>query len=122
MRTVTLLLAFGPLATLAPLVACGGAPVPVDRMAHSEASIRAAQEVGAPDDPKAALHLRLAQEQWAQADALIKGGGDNHRAEMLLRRAEADAELAVALAKERKTHEEAERLLEQLQVLKKKSM
>jgi Domain of unknown function (DUF4398) len=61
--------------------------------------MRAAQEVGAQQVPKADLHLRLAQEQVEKARKLA-ADGDNERASMLLSRAHADAELALALTRE----------------------
>jgi hypothetical protein len=97
-------------------VGCGSSPVPVEKMASSEAAIRAAREMGAPDEPKAALHLRLAQEQLDQAKALSKEG-DNERAETVLMRAQSDAELALALAREKKSKAEAEKALEQVKTL-----
>ena len=78
--------------------ACGGAPKPEARLASSEGAIRGAQEAGAANVPQAALHMKLAEEQRAKAVELVKDG-ENHRASMLLARAEADAELAVALAR-----------------------
>ena len=47
--------------------------------------------------PQAALHLKLAEEQLLAAKALIRDN-DNKRAEYVLMRAQADAELAIALA------------------------
>ena len=88
-------------------LACAGAPEPTERLASAQASLRAANEVGAKDVPQAQLHAQLAQEQVDQANKLIKEG-DNERAEMVLRRAQADAELAVALAREAKTQKRAE--------------
>lgn len=102
-------------------VGCGSAPVPVERVASSEAAIRAAREVGAPNHPKAALHLKLAQDQLDQAKALIKDG-DTKRAESVLQRAEADAELAVALSRESATQAEAQQLLDQVTALRKKAL
>jgi hypothetical protein len=79
--------------------ACAGAPAPTERLATTTASVRAAQEVGATHVPRAELHLRLAQEQIDKARRLMEDG-ENERADLLLKRAEADAELAVALARE----------------------
>src|SRR5690349_13270276 len=87
--------------TASTLVGCGSSAVPADKLASSEAAIRSAQEVGAPQYPQAALHLRLAQEQVGVARKLIKDG-DNDRAEYLLARAESDAEVAIGMAKEAK--------------------
>lgn len=88
-------------------LACAGAPEPTERMASAQAALRAAKEVGAKDVPKAQLHQQLAQEQVDQANKLIKEG-ENERAEMILRRAQADAELAVAMAREANTQKRAE--------------
>jgi hypothetical protein len=49
--------------------------------------------------PEAALHVKLAQEQIEQAQALMKDD-DNQRAEDLAARAFQDAELALAIARE----------------------
>jgi hypothetical protein len=77
--------------------ACGSAAVPNARMASSEAAIRAAQESGSKSVPQAALHLKLAEEQVQSAKNLIKDS-DNKRADYVLMRAQADAELAIALS------------------------
>jgi len=90
------------LVTLAPLVgACGASmPPPAQRMADAQSAERSARELGASDEPAAQLSLRLAQEQIARAQKAM-GNGDNERADALLIRAKADAELAVAQARER---------------------
>jgi len=49
------------------LVACGSAPPPHERAASSAAAIRAASEMDAQQVPQAALHLKLAQEQFDKA-------------------------------------------------------
>jgi hypothetical protein len=95
------------------LGACGGAPVPHERMASAEAAARSAQEVGAQSSPQAALHLKLAQEQIALAKQLVEKG-ENERADFVLIRAKADAELALALAKEATAKQEAQRALDQV--------
>lgn len=101
------------------IVGCGSAPPPTARLASSEAAIRGAREVGAPNEPKAALHLKLAEEQRQKAEALVKEG-KNEEAEGLLMRAEADAELALALARSAQMKAEADKTMEQVQDLKKK--
>jgi len=88
-------------------VACASAPQPTERLASTQAAVRAAQEVGAKDVPQAQLHAQLAEEQVQQANKLI-GEGENERAEQILRRAQADAELAVALAREAKSQKDAQ--------------
>lgn len=87
----------------APLVwgACGASfPPPTQRMADAESAERSAREVGANDEPAAQLSLKLAQEQIAQAKTAM-ADDDNALADSLLIRAKADAELAVARARER---------------------
>lgn len=82
------------------VVACGATyPVPAQRMADAESAERSARELGAESQPDARLHLRLAREQIAIARASVLRG-DNHKAEGQLIRARADAELALALARE----------------------
>ena len=88
-------------------LACGGAPAPTERLATAKASVRAAQEVGAKDVPEAKLHAQLAQEQVDQATKLIEEG-ENERADALLRRAQADAELAVAMTRDATSKQQAE--------------
>lgn len=85
---------------------CGGAAPPTERMTTAEAAIRGAQELGAARQPRAALHLKLAQEQSDKARQLMEDGY-NDRAELALRRAQADAELAIALTKEQQTVDRA---------------
>ncbi len=66
---------------------------------HTEAStaaIRSAEELGAGGVPQAALHLQLAREGLQTATGLY-AKGEKERAASWLRRAEADAELAIAL-------------------------
>ncbi len=96
---------------------CGGSPPPTDKLAQSVASVRAAEEVGAKTDPQAALHLKLAQEGLEQAKRLM-ADKENKRAELILMRADADAELAVALAKEANMKAEAEKAKEDVRALK----
>jgi hypothetical protein len=82
------------------LAGCGAStPPPADRMAAAQAATRSARELGADQDPRAALHVKLAEEQISQAKALMKKD-DNKRADITLQKASADAELAVVLVKE----------------------
>ena len=88
--TMTLLLALG----------CAGSyPPPTQQMADVQAANRSANELGAQNNPKAQLHLKFAEEQLAQAKAAMEEN-DNKRADGLLTRAKADAELAIALTRE----------------------
>ena len=81
------------------LVACGGSiPEPKEAQTQTLAAVRAAEEVGAEKDPTATLHLKYAKDQIEEAKKLV-AEGDNHRAQLVLTRARADAELALMLAK-----------------------
>lgn len=85
------------------LAACGGTyPVPAQQLADTRSAQRSAEEVGAESDPTAQLHLQLAREQMDKANALMKED-ENRRAELMLIRAKADAELALALAHEQRS-------------------
>jgi Domain of unknown function (DUF4398) len=103
MRANTLLVRSGCLMLLA---ACASAPEPTERMASAESAMRAAKEVGANQVPQAQLHTQLAQEQLDRAHKAI-ADGDNERADRLLLRATADAELALAIAREVASEHEA---------------
>lgn len=80
-------------------IGCASVPVPQDRLTTTEGSIRAATELGAADEPRASLHLKLAQEQLDAAKALI-AAGENARADIVLQKAFADAELALSMSRE----------------------
>lgn len=99
-------------------VACGGVPMPVDQLAASQAAIRGAEEAGAVKEPQAALHLKLAREQVDKAKLLIEDD-DNEEANLLLLRAEADAELARALAHKQATQTDAAEAVKDLKKVKK---
>jgi hypothetical protein len=75
---------------------CATGPAPVDELVRVRGLVHAAEGMGADDDPRAVLHLRLAQQQLAAAKELIENQ-EPSRARALLKRAAADAELAMAL-------------------------
>lgn len=102
---------------VAIFTACGGYAPPTGKVASSEAAIRAADEMGADDHPQAALHLKLARDQHEAAKALIDEG-NNERADYVLQRAQADAELARSLAHEAKMQADASEVLEQVKELR----
>lgn len=101
-------------------IACATMPAPQDRLMASQSAIGAAEEVGANGVPAAALHLQLAREQTEQAEKLMKAG-ENRRAEFALLRAESDAELALALAKEAPARARAQDAIDRVQNLKLKN-
>ena len=98
------------------LAGCATVQLPADRLQGSEASIRSAEELGANNVPAARLHLQLAKDETLAAKKLAADGDD--RAELVLARAEADAELALGLARQVAVHSEALRAEEDLKAVR----
>ena len=98
------------------LAGCATLQLPADRLQSSEASIRSAEEMGASAVPAARLHLQYAKDETAAAKKLAEEGDE--RALVMLAKADADAELALGLAREVKVHSEAERAAEDLKALR----
>jgi hypothetical protein len=99
------------------LAACGGSSPPTHQLTESNSAIRAAEEVGAENTPKAALHLKMARDHLRNAEALIVEE-EYEDAALVLKRAEADADLALALARESQARNEAEQAMRKVQELK----
>jgi hypothetical protein len=109
----------GALAALALGMGCASSPkAPSEQLAATTASERAATEVGAAGVPQAALYLQLATEQTEQAKLLAQKG-ENTRAQRVLERAQADAELALAMARAEQERTAAEHALSRVQQLQK---
>ncbi|MDH5670963.1 MAG: DUF4398 domain-containing protein [Myxococcales bacterium] len=115
MRTTTLAVAALLLGGIS--AGCGSYPAPSDRLTTTQAAIRGAAEVGAGQVPRAALHLKLAEEQTEKAKVLMQDGY-NERAELTLRRAQADAELAIMISKEHQQVEAAKAAQEKVQKMR----
>ncbi len=99
-------------------VGCGAAaPVPAGQVTETQAAIRAAEEVGAPSVPKAALHLKMAKDQVQTAQTQMSNS-DNDQARMTLDRARVDAELALALAREAAFRAKAAEALDKIKKLR----
>lgn len=97
----------------APLTAgCASFPPPTQHMADAESATRSAKELGADAQPAARLEVKLAEEQIAQAKLLV-ASGDNKRADFVLMRARADAELGLALAREQGAATETQKTIVQ---------
>ena len=97
------------------LAGCATVQIPVDRLERNEASIRSAEELGASGVPVAKLHLQLAKDQTETAKKMALNGDE--RAVMVLARAEADAELALGLAREVAVHSDAQKATEDLKAV-----
>jgi pyridoxal biosynthesis lyase PdxS len=81
-------------------VGCASHPAPTQQVASSVAAVRSADEAGAREIAESAVHVKLAEDQIAQAKQLMEDEDDNLRAEDLALRAYQDAELALAIARE----------------------
>lgn len=101
---------------IALTAACGGSEVPSKQLAESQAAVRAASEVGAEQNPQAALHLKMARDQISKAQALSREG-EYDAAKQLLQQAEVDAELALTLTRERQARSDEEQAEQQLESL-----
>lgn len=97
---------------LLALGCAGNYPPPTQQMADVQSANRSATELGAQKNPRAELHLKLAEEQLEQARRAV-ADDDNERAESLLMRAKADAELAVALTRENSAKTQATKAVDQ---------
>jgi len=93
---------------------CGSFPPPTERLNTTQGAIRGATEVGAEQIPRAALHLKLAQEQTDKARQLMEDD-ENEEADQSLRRAQSDAELAIAIARETTSVQKADEAEAELQ-------
>lgn len=98
------------------IAGCGSSPVVINKEASTSA-IRAAEEVGASKLPSASLYLQLAKEELENAKGLAERG-DKEQSESMLSRAQADAELAVALSRGDADKTEATQSLERVQKLR----
>jgi hypothetical protein len=100
-------------ATLAAITGCASYPIPVQHMADAEGAARSASDVGAGSNPQAALHLKMATEEIANAKQLI-ADGDNEKADSVLSRAKADGELALGEAREQQAQAAAQQALAEI--------
>lgn len=100
------------------MYACGGGQLNQARVTEVQGAMRAAEEVGANDQPKASLHLQLARDEMNEANRLAKDG-DEENASLLLTRAQADAELALQLARTDQEQQKARQAWTKIQELKK---
>jgi len=104
-------------AVVAAAIIAGCASSTPLRTEASTSGIRAAEEVGAAKVPRASLHLQMAKEELDLAKGLaIKG--EQEKADSMLLRAEADAELAVALSREDAEKSEARAAVESVRQLR----
>jgi hypothetical protein len=115
MRHLNITMLSGAVLFAALIAGCGSSPA-VDRE-PSTSAIRAAEAVGAASVPTASLYLQLAKEELEKAGVLASKG-DNEQAASMLLRAQADAELAVALSRGDADKTEAKQAIERVQKLR----
>jgi hypothetical protein len=91
---------------------CASFPIPTQDLTQAQAKTQSATDLGAANQPNAELHLSLAKELMAQANAAMKDG-NNERADGLLLRATSDADLAIALVRYKTAATGAKKAVEQ---------
>jgi hypothetical protein len=111
MTVLTRTLALGVL-----LVACGGTRTLPANYTPTQSAISAADAVGARNEPRAALHLKMARDQLVQAQALANDGKQDE-AQLMLERARTDAEIALMVTREARARAEADRAKSEVQGL-----
>jgi hypothetical protein len=97
--------------------ACSTTPIPGDKLVRSNAAIRSAEEMNAGQVPSAAHHLRLAQEQLNAAKRLLQKGNVKTAGDLLLR-SEADAEVAMNLAREANAKQDAMQTIQAVRAMR----
>jgi hypothetical protein len=96
--------------------ACASTTQQNEKAESSSAAIRAAEEVGATHDPSAALYLQLAKEEFEHARRM-PNPHQKEEADRLLKRAQIDAELALALARSEDEKAAAQGAIDQVKKL-----
>jgi hypothetical protein len=102
--------------TFLALTGCAAIQLPAEQLESSESSVRAAEELGAQSVPSARLQLQLAHDQTVTAKKMAADGDE--RAPLVLARAQADAELALGLAREASVHQAALKAADELKAVK----
>jgi hypothetical protein len=115
MKHMNMVMVVGSVLLAAAIAGCGSSPA-INKEASTSA-IRAAEAVGASKVPDASLYLQLAKEGLEKAKVLA-AEGDKEQAESMLLRAQADAELAVALSRRDADKTEATDAIERLRKLR----
>ncbi len=97
MRHLNMAMVAGIVLFAVVIAGCGSGPVVINPEATTSA-IRAAEEGGAAGISSASLYLQLAKEELVNAKQLA-AKGNKVQAESMLKRAQADGELALALTR-----------------------
>ena len=111
---------YGTIAAIGALLCfaagCGSSALPRAKLTDAQSAITAAEAVGAQNNPRAALHLKLANDQLKQAEALI-GDDEHEKARLILESARADAEMALLITRSAQERAEAEQALQRVRDL-----
>lgn len=103
-----------------PLFGCASQsvnPTKNSRRTEAVASMRAAESAGAASVPQAARHLEFARQQVANGDHLLSEK-DSERADLSYLQADADADLAQALARAVPLEQQAQQTTQQLESMR----
>lgn len=92
-------------------VGCASVHLRPDSVIQAEVSIAGAQQAGADANPHSQLVLKYATDEVAQA-RIAEKNGDGETAQRLIDRAQVDAELALALARQGQAEAVAKRATE----------
>lgn len=103
---------------LTAAVGCGGSSLTADTVAQPQSEIRAAEEAGASNVPKAGLHLKMAKDQLAAGNKLAEDGKDE-QASRAYARAKSDAELSLLLARHAALKAKAQEAMDKTTALEK---
>jgi len=117
MKAVSMGVMAGSLLSAAVIAGCASGPTFHQSSEASTSAIRAAEEVGSTTVPGASLSLQLAKEELEGAKKLAEKGKKEQAVSLLLR-AEADAELSVALSHEQTEKTEAAQAIEKVRQLR----
>jgi hypothetical protein len=116
-------LALFPFASIAGLCAaaalfagCATTRPPMEQLTSTRTAVRAAEGAGCEISTRAAQRLALARNELALAEELLRNG-KNREAGFALSRAQADAELALAVAQETVARDAAQKALDQMRAL-----
>jgi hypothetical protein len=115
MRYMNMAVLAGSVLFAVVIAGCGSSPA--INKEPSTSAISAAEEAGASKIPSASLYLQLAKEELENAKGLATNG-DKEQAESMLLRAQADAELAVALSRGDADKKEAIEAIERVRQLR----
>jgi hypothetical protein len=107
-------------AALVAAAGCASVPLPAERLERQQATVRAAEELGAASLPRAKLHLQFAKDEEAWARQNAKMGDEN--AEAMLACAQADADLALELARQNQVHQQTLRAADEVNALRAKGV